>query len=317
MKFFTAKRRRSLSAPFTVGKIIMIVCSFLIFSCVRYSGNISNTPASAAQPAAKPMAVLQTGGQPLWFMLTEDGPVYIESIEDAVCAAAFVPWPFALHVSFFLERKNELVMAVNREGFIKLAPSTGDIKGIAMYRFSGGDFWKQYTVGGLIYHENNPIALLYLDDRFLDTAFPVPPQRTWTFNMESNTPFPLDIPALELFPAKDGWNVDTLRLGADDLIYYRVSKKNAVQGEIRMFSAADLTLAGEEIPVDIFFYSASFKIEINNSLLPPLPEGFFYTGIGSLGDSLFLCWEEQADFNIGAAGFMVINENYKFNHEMR
>ncbi|MDR0602259.1 MAG: hypothetical protein LBG42_07740 [Treponema sp.] len=40
--------------------------------------------------------------------------------------------------------------------------------------------------------------------------------------------------------------------------------------------------------------------------LPPLPEGFVYTGAGMDGDTLFASWEEQQDYNIGAAGFMAV-----------
>jgi hypothetical protein len=40
--------------------------------------------------------------------------------------------------------------------------------------------------------------------------------------------------------------------------------------------------------------------------LPSLPEGFVYTGAGADGNTLFASWEEQRDYNIGAAGFMAI-----------
>jgi hypothetical protein len=35
-------------------------------------------------------------------------------------------------------------------------------------------------------------------------------------------------------------------------------------------------------------------------------EGFCYTGIGMCGDTIFASWEEQEEYSIGAAGFMVI-----------
>ena len=40
--------------------------------------------------------------------------------------------------------------------------------------------------------------------------------------------------------------------------------------------------------------------------LPPLPADFHYTGIGLCGDTIFASWEEQVEYSIGAAGFMVI-----------
>ena len=260
----------------------------------------------ATRPAARPTAILQTGGQPLWFQLTEDGPVHIESITDAVNTAAFVPWPLALHVRFFLEKEDGLYLAINRDGFMKLAPNDGTAPGLAMYRFSGGEFWRQYTIGGFVFYDGKPVAVLYLDDRFLDSAAPLPRPGTWTFNMESNTPFPLDIPALRPFSADEGWFVDALRPGGDGFIYYRAVNKSASQPSTLMFRTADLSQTGEKISVDVFYSSVPPAAEITQPLLPPLPEGFFYTGTGRAGDSLFASWEEQNNFYIGAAGFMIV-----------
>jgi hypothetical protein len=41
--------------------------------------------------------------------------------------------------------------------------------------------------------------------------------------------------------------------------------------------------------------------------LPALPEGFVYTGIGLCASVLFVPWEEQEDWNVGAAGFLIIS----------
>jgi hypothetical protein len=38
---------------------------------------------------------------------------------------------------------------------------------------------------------------------------------------------------------------------------------------------------------------------------PPLPEGFVYTAIAPLGDTLVAAWEEQQDWNVGSAGLML------------
>jgi len=292
-----------------IWKFLVTGLFLCLISCTR---NIEEASAPEQVPAhavsvwygAVPMAILQTGEFPLWFQLTEDGPAHIESIEDAINTAAFIPWPLALHVRFFLEREDELFMTINRDGFMKLAPYSGNVTGIAMYRFSGGEFWRQYTVGGFVFYDDKPAALLYLDDRFLDTTAPLPRPRTWSFNMESNRPFQLDIPALLPYSPEDGWSVDTLRL-AGGLIYYRAVRKSGSQPAMRMFRTADLNLAGEEISLNVFYSSAPRAAEITQSL-PPLPEGFVYTGIGRTGDSLFASWEEQDNFYIGAAGFMVI-----------
>jgi hypothetical protein len=41
--------------------------------------------------------------------------------------------------------------------------------------------------------------------------------------------------------------------------------------------------------------------------LAPLPAGFVYTRIALVGSVLIAAWEEQEDWRVGAAGFMVIN----------
>ena len=285
--------------------LIPILLLSLLISCTRSIKEPSAAP--AAPPSARPMAVLQPGGHPLWFQLTEEGPVLLDSIEDALFSAAFVPWPLALHICFFQERGGALIMVINRDGFIKLAPYSGAATGIGLYRFSGGEFWRQYTAGGFVFFNDEPAALLYLDDRFLDSTAPLPQPRTWTFNMESNTPFPLNIPALDFFPVEDGWDADALRYGSDGFWYYRVSKRNAPHPEVRLLRTADLSQAGEDASQNDFQNSLPQKPELSeHPSLPLLPEGFFYTGTGVIGDSLFACWEEQEDYNIGAAGFLIM-----------
>jgi hypothetical protein len=326
------------------------------------------------------VAVLQAGEYPLWFQLTDTGPALLDSIEDARFSAALIPWPLALHIRFILARGDELVMAVNRDGFISLGPWGGS-GGIGLYHVSGGEFWRRYTVGALLTFEEKPAALLYRDDRFLDSGASLPRPRVWTFGPESPVPVGLEIPALGPFPPEEGWDADTLRLGPDGFWYYRVMKQDEVQPEIRRFRTADLGQPGETVSIGSFQNSAlpeplsaapaplrelfgavaegasalvispdfpqprsfagsgqspvllacyrsgaddgaqipaaavfpdgrgmylSAAGEPRPFSLPPLPEGFVYTGIGFTAGALFAAWEEQEEFNIGAAGFMVI-----------
>ncbi|MCL2801630.1 MAG: hypothetical protein FWD28_07740 [Treponema sp.] len=255
---------------------------------------------------AYPTAILQTGEHPLWFKLTENGPVHIETIEDAEGIYAFVPWPYALHIRFLNETSDGVEMAVNRDGFLRLSPFSGRERGIALYHFSGGDHWRQYTVGSFIFYNERPIAVLYLDERFLNSNISPPSPRTLSFNMNSNAVFPVSIPALKDFPEDEGWNIDVLRAGENGLMFYRAARRRGGTPVVRMFRSADLSGAGEEIPVDVFFNSLPRQQVLDASLLPPLPAGFFYTGIGRVGNSLFASWEEQEDYSIGAAGFVVI-----------
>jgi hypothetical protein len=285
-------------------KIIYGLLVIFLLSCTK-AKPVENSTA-IMWSGAYPMAILQPGRNPLWFQLTDDGPVHIEAIEDAAFSAALVPWTLASHIRFLHETDNGVVMVVNRDGFLKLSPVSGNTQELAIYRFSGGEFWRQYTTGGFIYYEGNPTALLYLDERFLSSDAPLPKNRTWSFNMNSNVPFPVNIPFFALFPSEEGWDIDTLRLAGDGLIYYRAAKRTGASPLVRMFRTADFEQAGKEISVDVFFNSAPRETVFSHTSLPPLPEGFVYTGIGRVSGNLFASWEEQEDFSIGAAGFVVI-----------
>jgi len=256
------------------------------------------------------MAILQPGNHPLWFKLTEEGPVHIETVEDITETYALVPWPHAVHICFLEEHNDGIVMVVNRYGFLSLSPNDGRERGIALYRFSGGDFWQQYSVGGFVLYQGNPAAVLYLDDRFITSDAELPQPRTWSFNMNSNAVFPLNIPALQQFPENELWNIDILRPANDGLIYYRIARRTGPEPRIRMFRTSDLSNTfpngTEEISIETFYNSTPREREFSHPSLPPLPEGFVYTGIARTGNSLFAAWEEQEDFSIGAAGFLVI-----------
>jgi hypothetical protein len=361
---------------FRFGSILALLCIFL--SCARSGTESSAVP---VRTGLRPAAVLQAGEYPLWFQLTDTGPALLDSIEDARFSSALIPWPLALHIRFILARGDGLVMAVNRNGFMGLSPWDGGDGGIGLYYVSGGEFWRRYTVGALLLFEEKPAALLYRDDRFLDSAASLPQPRAWTFSFESSVPVGVDIPALDPFPPEEGWDADTLRLGPDGFWYYRVLKQDEVQPEIRQLRTADLGQAGETVSIGTFQNSAlpeplsaapallrelldaaggnaalvispdfpqprsfaesgeagpcllayyrsgmadgapalaaavfpdgrgmylSAGAEARPFSLPPLPDSFAYTGIGFAADVLFACWEEQEEFNIGAAGFMVM-----------
>jgi len=359
----------------------LLLCFLL--SCARSADKASAAVAAPGltpppAPSVAPMAILQAGEYPLWFQLGAEGPVLIETIEDACFSAALIPWPLAPHIRFTLAREENLLMAVNGGGFLCLSPRT-DGK-VGLYRFSGGEFWRQYTVGAFVLFDGKPAALLYRDDRFFDSKAPLPAPRLWTFDFRSGEPKTLTIPSLDVFAPEDGWDVDTLRRGGDAYWYFRAVKKTAQQPEIRMLRSGDLVQGGEKVSLGPFqnaalpeplsaapsplremltavfaesrggiaavvspefqtvrtfatdrekaamcgfysgrpentFFLAAFPqgsalyvtpSAIRRFSLPPLPEGFVYTGVGLCGDTVFASWEEQEEYSIGAAGFMVM-----------
>ena len=330
--------------------------------------------------AVSPMAVLQAGEFPLWFQFTDEGPTLIETIEVAIYSAALIPWPHAPHVRFILAQGEDLLMAVNNDGFIRLSPWQGT-GGIALYHVSGGELWRQYTVGAFV-HPNpgeNPVALLYLNEWFLYMDIPPPSPRLWSFDVYSAMLHAASLPSLDAFAPEDGWNLDTLFMGGDGLWHFRVDRRVEGRHELLIFrtdsldregertsfgqlqnaarpeplSAAPPLLgemlatvfaeggsasanvvspefhsgrhfagAGEGSQAHAFFSPGAFllatcpegdglyveaeNLAVQSFSLPPLPEGFVYTGIGVVGDTVFASWEEQVGFSIGAAGFMAI-----------
>ena len=338
------------------------------------------------------MAVLNSGEQPLWFQLGEKGPELLNSVSDACYSAALVPWPLALHVRYLLAHGDEVLMAVNRDGFFRFAPwenpdsqlsnpqspVPSPKSPIMMFRYSNSNFWKDYTVTSFFIWDNKPVALLYRDDRFLETGAALPFPRAYTINLQSSVPQPIDIPAFRRFSPNDGWDVDVLRLSANGLWHYRAVKKVSDAGEILYFRSTGLDREGEEtslgafqnsaIPAPLYtahhflismfsaldiysggtvmavspdfpcirYFADSSGIPVNTLVyfreedsfvlaidpighvvyssisgfylhaLPELPENFVYTGVAMSGQTIIASWEEQEEFNIGAAGFMVL-----------
>jgi hypothetical protein len=215
------------------------------------------------------LAVLQAGKYPLWFQFADDGPVLIEAIEEACFNTAFIPWPLARYIRFTLARDDEIMMAVNRDGFILLSPWQGapsqgaSLKdgregddGVGLYHISGGEDWQRYTTGAFFLsgEDRKPLALLYLDDRFIDSDQPVPQSRLWTFDPKAASPYTM--PLLDAFSPEEGWNIDSFRCGPDAYWYFRASRKTEARPEIRMLRAGDFTMPGEQVSLGAFQNSA-------------------------------------------------------------
>ena len=370
-----------LTRHFCLYAAVSLIC--LLFSCGKFNTVDANTINAAPPPVVPPvlpLAILQAGEYPLWFQFTGEGPVLIETITEACLSAALIPWPLAPHVRFMLAHGEDLLMAVNRDGFICLSPREGGQA--ALYRFSGGEFWQQYTVGAFVILDEKPAALLYRDDRFFTSDAFLPSPRLWTFNLHTTALIPLALPLLDSFAPEDGWDIDALRAGGDGYWYFRALRKTGSQRDILMLRSGDPGQKGEPVSRGAFqnaalpepltaapetlrdmlsavfarsgcgiaavvspefqtmrsfavnreraalmgFYAPGHKsflaiqpqgagfyltgnedsFDVQRISLPPLPEGFVYTGIGMIESTLIAVWEEQDGYSIGAAGFMLM-----------
>jgi len=309
LKNFTTNRHKPKNGFLfcSCGLWLIFLFLFCFNSCTKAS--VDKEPVLVTWSGAYPSAIVRTGNSPIWFQLTERGPVHIETIEEAAQVDALVPWPHAVHVRFFAQTDDGVIMTVNRDGFMKITPNSGKERGYALYRFPGGENWLSFTVGGFVFYDGFPAAVLYTDDLFVTNESEQPKTRTWSFNMNSNAVFPIDIPALGQFPESDNWSIDSLRLADDGMYYLRAARRAGERPAIRLFRTSNLSrsvLDSEEITVDIFYNSFPKEKEVSHPSLPKLPEGFVYTGVGRVGGSVVASWEELEDFSIGAAGFVVI-----------
>jgi hypothetical protein len=162
-------------------------------------------------------------------------------------------------------------------------------------------------------YDGGPALFFYRDDVFTEPALPPPrppvlalrPGPARPGDLAYGSLEALEIPALAGIPFAEGWEADILRPGADGLWYYRLSRRKNGGREARYFRSADLSRAGEETGPGPYRNSQK-EAEPDASGLPPLPDDFVYTHVVRLGDTVIAAWEEQQDYNIGAAGFMLI-----------
>ena len=300
--------------------------------------------AAGPPPVSPPdslIAVLRPGENPLWFEIS-GGPEAEKTAgtvagEGAAAGggtvlagrfrlidspagaelAPFTPWPLALHGAAMLVHGEIVYLALNRDSLLAFFPMEGGDLGLC--RFAATDYWESYTVGNLFLYDDKPALFFYRDDTFTEPAasLPMPPVLALCPGSPAGERAAgiygkleaLEIPALADIPFAEGWEADILRPGGDGLWYYRGVRRINGGRETRYFRSADLSQGGEEISPGI--YRNSQKEESAGppmSGLPSLPENFAYTHIVRLGDLIIASWEEQQDYNIGAAGFMVIRE---------
>jgi hypothetical protein len=205
----------------------------------------AETPASPpVEYGQSPLALLQSGANPLWFELAEQGPELIPAPEQAFLRP-FVPWPLSRRVAGALGRENRIILGINREGFLALAPwAEGENSGIALYRIENSAAWEDYSIETLFVFDSTPAAMLYRDDYFIDRALPPPSPRVWGLDAASGMQA-LIVEAFEDLAPEDGWDLEALQQGPDDQWHYRAIRKSGGRRGIGYFRAGDLSLPGE------------------------------------------------------------------------
>jgi hypothetical protein len=239
------------------GAVLLLVILFC--SCTARRETVDGEPAGTPAPA--PLAVLEAGENPLWFELTEEGPRQI-AFPDEAGLSPFAPWPLVRYIRFTLALGDDLILAVNRDGFLRFAPWTaadpaaGKSGGTALYRAANTGLWGPYTLAALFPFEGRAAVLLYRNDFFADSPAPLPAPRAFSLDPDSPEPRPLEIPAFGDFPATAGWDMDALYAVPGGYWYYRGIRKSAAQPELVYYRTRDLEFKGEAVSLSAFQNSA-------------------------------------------------------------
>ena len=236
-----------------IGAALLLVT--LLCSCSPRRGRADGEPAGS--PALGPLAVLEAGENPLWFELAEAGPRQL-GFPDEAGLSPFAPWPLARHIRFILPLGDELILGINREGFLRFAPwnTAGSAAGTALYRIADLPRWSPYTLAALFSFEGRAAALLYRDGFFADSPASLPDPRAFSLDPDFPEPRPLNIPAFDDFPAAEGWDMEALHTGPGGYWYYRGIRKSAGQPESGYYRTRDLGFKGEAVSLSVFQNSA-------------------------------------------------------------
>jgi len=132
----------------------------------------------------RPIAIIKSGNYPLWFELGNGDtcPTLINTPSSANLVN-FTPWPLSRYVQGMILDEKKLVLTINREGFLIIAPWEDD--GLALYRITNTEYWENYTIASLFLFKEKPFALLYRNDFFTDSSMGLPSPRFFTYQREN------------------------------------------------------------------------------------------------------------------------------------
>jgi hypothetical protein len=224
--------------------VFCVIFIGFVFACQKNTTaetepNIESDVQTSATLWMNPLAIAVPSENPLWFELSDDGPVLISSPEDA-SLRSFVPWPSSIHVKDMLLQENRLVMAVNRLGFLAFIP--WDSSRLGMYSVFDKAYWGRYSIASLFLYEQKPSVILYRDDFFFaDTDAPLPKMPVMALVKGSIQPVKAEIPAFKDFSSLQGWDIEALIRGKNGFWNFTAAQKSSDARNKSYYQAKSLT----------------------------------------------------------------------------
>jgi hypothetical protein len=244
--------------------------AFLAGGCTPSEAGREAPIQSGIPPSAwETLAVLETGGYPLWFELTETGPGLINSPGEA-SLSPYLPWPQARYAVGLLDWDGRIVLVINREGFL-IVEAEKDGRAY-LRRAAAPGLWDPYTAGKPFIWDRKPGVLLYRNDFFSEAPGPSPDHRVFFLEEGRSEPYSAETAALEIFSTALDLDVDSLVPGPDGFWYYRATpapdKRYAGKTPSEYYRSSDLSLPGEKVSLGL--WRNSFLPEPLNSAPPVL-----------------------------------------------
>jgi hypothetical protein len=112
-----------------------------------------------------------------------------------------------------------------------------------------------YSVDAFFLFEGNPATLLYRNSFFIEPIEKVPNPRFFALIQGKTSPFRLEVPAFNSFPATDGWDLDSFRQGYDGARYFRGLQQHRTK--VEYFRAQSLSMPAVAVSLGEFMDSAN------------------------------------------------------------
>ena len=170
-------------------------------------------PAPEAAPPAPPAPpanvdfFIRGAANPLWFEIAAGGLRRIDSPAEAG-APEFEPWAFMPHVTGMIADGGELVLAVNRTGFVTIFPweSAGE-ELIAVCKVQGGAGFSGGLASAPFLFEKTAAVVIQNSDYWTEKAPPLLEKRIWVRGADGGAARPVESPVFAAFEGAGGWEI--------------------------------------------------------------------------------------------------------------